>query len=170
MSPYFRFLDNKEDIAKIRKCFAGLWSLDDKDIVKKAIETPDLFVMKPQREGGGRFHRLLNFPMWFALLFSFVAIKPLTKNSSISFREQYLWRWCEESPSKIAGGREWRRCCLHSYAEDIPICFPNDFSARRDLSQRPRNFRARYIRCLLKVCNPLVYNFFEIHWCAANQL
>ncbi|XP_023001959.1 glutathione synthetase, chloroplastic-like isoform X3 [Cucurbita maxima] len=48
-----RFLDNKEDIAKIRKCFAGLWSLDDKDIVKKAIEAPDLFVMKPQREGGG---------------------------------------------------------------------------------------------------------------------
>ncbi|XP_022951296.1 glutathione synthetase, chloroplastic-like isoform X1 [Cucurbita moschata] len=48
-----RFLDNKEDIAKIRRCFAGLWSLDDKDIVRKAIEAPDLFVMKPQREGGG---------------------------------------------------------------------------------------------------------------------
>ncbi|XP_022951294.1 glutathione synthetase, chloroplastic-like [Cucurbita moschata] len=48
-----RFLDNKEDIAKIRKCFTGLWSLDDKDIVNKAIETPDLFIMKPQREGGG---------------------------------------------------------------------------------------------------------------------
>ncbi|KAL0558374.1 hypothetical protein IC582_002936 [Cucumis melo] len=48
-----RFLDSEEDIAKIRKCFAGLWSLDDKDIVKKAIETPELFVMKPQREGGG---------------------------------------------------------------------------------------------------------------------
>ncbi|KAG6585761.1 Glutathione synthetase, chloroplastic, partial [Cucurbita argyrosperma subsp. sororia] len=56
-----RFLDNKEDIAKIRKCFTGLWSLDDKDIVNKAIETPDLFIMKPQREGGGRFHHLLNF-------------------------------------------------------------------------------------------------------------
>ncbi|KAG6585763.1 Glutathione synthetase, chloroplastic, partial [Cucurbita argyrosperma subsp. sororia] len=48
-----RFLDNKGDIAKIRRCFAGLWSLDDKDIVRKAIEAPDLFVMKPQREGGG---------------------------------------------------------------------------------------------------------------------
>ncbi|CAK9328344.1 unnamed protein product [Citrullus colocynthis] len=48
-----RFLDSEEDIAKIRKCFAGLWSLDDEDIVKKAIETPDLFIMKPQREGGG---------------------------------------------------------------------------------------------------------------------
>ncbi|XP_022159486.1 glutathione synthetase, chloroplastic [Momordica charantia] len=48
-----RFVDSKEDIAKIRKCFAGLWSLDDTDTVKKAIETPDLFVMKPQREGGG---------------------------------------------------------------------------------------------------------------------
>ncbi|KAF5740587.1 hypothetical protein HS088_TW11G00661 [Tripterygium wilfordii] len=48
-----RFLDSKEDIAKLRKCFAGLWSLDDKDVVGKAIEEPGLFVMKPQREGGG---------------------------------------------------------------------------------------------------------------------
>ncbi|KAK2365082.1 glutathione synthetase, chloroplastic [Trifolium repens] len=48
-----RFLENKDDIAKMRECFAGLWSLDDSDIVKKAIERPELFVMKPQREGGG---------------------------------------------------------------------------------------------------------------------
>ncbi|KAI9084898.1 hypothetical protein K1719_033304 [Acacia pycnantha] len=48
-----RFLENKDDIAKLRKCFAGLWSLDDSDIVRKAIESPELFVMKPQREGGG---------------------------------------------------------------------------------------------------------------------
>ncbi|OAY42222.1 glutathione synthetase, chloroplastic isoform X1 [Manihot esculenta] len=48
-----RFLENKDDIAKLQKCFAGLWSLDDSDIVKKAIERPELFVMKPQREGGG---------------------------------------------------------------------------------------------------------------------
>ncbi|KAG8649689.1 hypothetical protein MANES_08G123500v8 [Manihot esculenta] len=48
-----RFLDDKEDIAKLRKCFAGLWSLDDTDIINRAIERPDLFVMKPQREGGG---------------------------------------------------------------------------------------------------------------------
>ncbi|CAL0302278.1 unnamed protein product [Lupinus luteus] len=48
-----RFLDNKDDIADLRKCFAGLWSLDDSDIVRKAIERPELFVMKPQREGGG---------------------------------------------------------------------------------------------------------------------
>ncbi|KAG6478232.1 hypothetical protein ZIOFF_061667 [Zingiber officinale] len=48
-----RFLDNSEDIAKLRKCFAGLWSLYDADAVKSAIEKPDLFVLKPQREGGG---------------------------------------------------------------------------------------------------------------------
>ncbi|GAU11550.1 hypothetical protein TSUD_345410 [Trifolium subterraneum] len=48
-----RFFENKEDIAKLRKCFAGLWSLEDSDIVKNAIEKPELFVMKPQREGGG---------------------------------------------------------------------------------------------------------------------
>ncbi|KAJ1276592.1 hypothetical protein BS78_05G226300 [Paspalum vaginatum] len=48
-----RFIDNKEDIAKLRKSFAGLWSLDNEEIVKSAIEKPDLFVLKPQREGGG---------------------------------------------------------------------------------------------------------------------
>ncbi|KAL6570014.1 Glutathione synthetase [Orobanche minor] len=48
-----RFLENKDDIAKVRKCFAGLWSLEASDIVKDAIERPGLYVMKPQREGGG---------------------------------------------------------------------------------------------------------------------
>ncbi|MED6169260.1 Glutathione synthetase [Stylosanthes scabra] len=48
-----RFLENKDDIAKLRECFAGLWSLDDSDIVRKAVERPELYVMKPQREGGG---------------------------------------------------------------------------------------------------------------------
>ncbi|CAJ1960908.1 unnamed protein product [Sphenostylis stenocarpa] len=48
-----RFVENKDHVAKLRACFAGLWSLEDSDIVKKAIESPELFVMKPQREGGG---------------------------------------------------------------------------------------------------------------------
>ncbi|KAK9292631.1 hypothetical protein L1049_020606 [Liquidambar formosana] len=48
-----RFLEDKEDIAKLRKCFAGLWSLDESDIVRDAIQRPELYVMKPQREGGG---------------------------------------------------------------------------------------------------------------------
>lgn len=56
-----RFLDNKEDIVKLRKCFAGLWSLDDSDVVSKAIERPHLFVMKPQREGGGLIFSDLGF-------------------------------------------------------------------------------------------------------------
>ncbi|KAK6911498.1 Glutathione synthase [Dillenia turbinata] len=46
------FLENKEDIAKLRKCFAGLWSLDDSNIINDAIERPQLYVMKPQRGGG----------------------------------------------------------------------------------------------------------------------
>lgn len=50
---FYRFLENKEEITKIRKCFAGLWSLDDEEIVKSAIRKPELFVLKPQREGGG---------------------------------------------------------------------------------------------------------------------
>ncbi|CAM0912324.1 unnamed protein product [Alopecurus aequalis] len=48
-----RFLDSKSDIEKVRKCFAGLWSLENESIVSSAIESPELFVLKPQREGGG---------------------------------------------------------------------------------------------------------------------
>lgn len=48
-----RFLDNKSDIENVRKCFAGLWSLENDSIVNSAIESPELFVLKPQREGGG---------------------------------------------------------------------------------------------------------------------
>ncbi|XP_058077865.1 glutathione synthetase, chloroplastic isoform X2 [Magnolia sinica] len=49
-----RFLENKDDIEKLRKCFAGLWSLvDNSNIVQDAMERPELFVLKPQREGGG---------------------------------------------------------------------------------------------------------------------
>lgn len=55
----FRFLENKDDIAKLRKSFAGLWSLDNSDIVESAMERPELYVLKPQREGGGIFIRSL---------------------------------------------------------------------------------------------------------------
>jgi glutathione synthase len=50
-----RFLESKEEIDKVRKCFAGLWSLDDEEIIKTAVEKPELFVLKPQREGGGSY-------------------------------------------------------------------------------------------------------------------
>lgn len=48
-----RFLENKDDVEKLRKCFAGLWSLDDARVLQEAMERPELFVLKPQREGGG---------------------------------------------------------------------------------------------------------------------
>ena len=52
-----RFLDS-EDSSSIKKCFAGMYSLADdnterKKIIDAAMRNPDLFVMKPQREGGG---------------------------------------------------------------------------------------------------------------------
>lgn len=66
-----RFLDNAEDIAKLRNCFAGLWSLYDADAVKSAIEKPDLFVLKPQREGGGY---VLHPSLYCLLCFQFLTI------------------------------------------------------------------------------------------------
>lgn len=51
----YRFLESKEETDKVRKCFAGLWSLDDEEIIKTAVEKPELFVLKPQREGGGLY-------------------------------------------------------------------------------------------------------------------
>jgi len=51
-----RFLLESEG-AKLRGSFAGLWGLgpgeDDADIIQKVMASPDGFVLKPQREGGG---------------------------------------------------------------------------------------------------------------------
>jgi len=54
-----RFVPNAADAAKIREHFAGLWSLDDlsdpstAEVVADAIASPNGYVLKPQREGGG---------------------------------------------------------------------------------------------------------------------
>lgn len=64
---YFSINDAARDnkIQKLRRVFAGLYSLDPPTgndiqereaytaVIAKAIENPELFVMKPQREGGG---------------------------------------------------------------------------------------------------------------------
>ena len=43
---------NPEESKRIRQCFAGLYGLTDPAIAA-AIESPEHFVLKPQREGGG---------------------------------------------------------------------------------------------------------------------
>ncbi|KAK9815717.1 hypothetical protein WJX72_008516 [[Myrmecia] bisecta] len=54
-----RFLDHPDQVRLLRACFAGLWGLDDLDdpdtmaVLAEARTHPELFVLKPQREGGG---------------------------------------------------------------------------------------------------------------------
>ncbi|KAG2487617.1 hypothetical protein HYH03_013756 [Edaphochlamys debaryana] len=58
-----RFVPDPRDAALLREFFAGLWSLDPADVaadvggaagaVRQALEHPEAFVLKPQREGGG---------------------------------------------------------------------------------------------------------------------
>lgn len=55
-----KFSRSDMDAARMRTCFAGLWGLDDLEndteayqAVQDAIQNPDLYVLKPQREGGG---------------------------------------------------------------------------------------------------------------------
>ena len=62
--------DRPEDVALLRSCFAGLWALDEEntddtisnkgnvsgghaEAITDAIEHPERYVLKPQREGGG---------------------------------------------------------------------------------------------------------------------
>eukprot|EP00891_Asterochloris_glomerata_P000176 jgi/Astpho2/176/fgenesh1_pg.00004_%23_70_t len=53
------FLPKQADRDLVDACCAGLWSLEDLDnpetakVLQQAQEQPDLFVLKPQREGGG---------------------------------------------------------------------------------------------------------------------
>ncbi|EGC34001.1 hypothetical protein DICPUDRAFT_153877 [Dictyostelium purpureum] len=52
-----KFITNKESFDRLKRSFTGLYSLSkediDQEVVKKAIANPNLYVMKPQREGGG---------------------------------------------------------------------------------------------------------------------
>ncbi|CAG8764648.1 20363_t:CDS:2, partial [Racocetra persica] len=52
-----KYISNPSDITKLRSCFAGLYPLDSSPegeaAAKLALEHPERFVMKPQREGGG---------------------------------------------------------------------------------------------------------------------
>jgi len=48
-----RFLDTEKS-RRIRTSFVGLYSLEENpDIIEKALQSPENFVLKPQREGGG---------------------------------------------------------------------------------------------------------------------
>lgn len=50
-------MGNDADAQLIRSCFTGIYPLDNSPEGEKALkmgmETPDRFVLKPQREGGG---------------------------------------------------------------------------------------------------------------------
>lgn len=52
-----KFLTDEKQIKSVREIFTGLYSLDKneggEEVVKKILENPEVFVMKPQREGGG---------------------------------------------------------------------------------------------------------------------
>ncbi|KAK9917481.1 hypothetical protein WJX75_004845 [Coccomyxa subellipsoidea] len=54
-----RFVDGPQEAALIRACFAGLWSLDTvedaatREMLARAEASPEDYVLKPQREGGG---------------------------------------------------------------------------------------------------------------------
>ncbi|EFJ43050.1 hypothetical protein VOLCADRAFT_76898 [Volvox carteri f. nagariensis] len=57
-----RFLPDSRDSGLLREFFAGLWSLDPRDLttdpgvaaaVADAVARPEAYVLKPQREGGG---------------------------------------------------------------------------------------------------------------------
>ncbi|EDV38579.2 uncharacterized protein Dana_GF19360, isoform C [Drosophila ananassae] len=52
-----RFINDPEEIKAVGKIFTGLYSLDDNEAgnasYEMALKTPEKFVLKPQREGGG---------------------------------------------------------------------------------------------------------------------
>ncbi|XP_034481995.1 glutathione synthetase isoform X1 [Drosophila innubila] len=52
-----RFINDPEEIKAVGKIFTGLYSLDDNEVgnanYEMALRTPERFVLKPQREGGG---------------------------------------------------------------------------------------------------------------------
>lgn len=52
-----RFINDPEEMKAVGKIFTGLYSMDDNEVgnanYEMAMRTPEKFVLKPQREGGG---------------------------------------------------------------------------------------------------------------------
>lgn len=52
-----RFVNDQADLALIRSSFTGIYPLDNsalgKESYQRALDDPERFVLKPQREGGG---------------------------------------------------------------------------------------------------------------------
>ncbi|XP_040290884.1 glutathione synthetase isoform X2 [Bufo bufo] len=74
-----KFLPDKpEAVSRIRETFAGLYSLDigeeGNHTVKIALENSDQYVLKPQREGGGKYHN-------YVMVYSVIAIQYSAKQS-----------------------------------------------------------------------------------------
>jgi len=86
-----KIISDPAERATLRSCFAGIYALDDKDAVSRAIQSPENFVLKPQREGGG--HNIYNEKVREALLTKSVTelqsfilmerIRPLPRITSI---------------------------------------------------------------------------------------
>lgn len=58
-----RFVKDSKVVENLRKTFVGLYSLDSdskpEKIIEKAIASPEKYVLKPQREGGGKVKKSL---------------------------------------------------------------------------------------------------------------
>lgn len=49
-----RFCDDDAQALRIRKAFVGLYALEEEAVYKMVTNAPEKYVLKPQREGGGR--------------------------------------------------------------------------------------------------------------------
>ncbi|XP_018497304.1 glutathione synthetase, chloroplastic [Galendromus occidentalis] len=48
-----RYCDDKAQARRIRKVFTGLFALEEPEILEMVMKSPEQYVIKPQREGGG---------------------------------------------------------------------------------------------------------------------
>lgn len=49
-----RFCDDVEQVRRVRSVFAGLYVLEETKTFEMVLADPERFVLKPQREGGGK--------------------------------------------------------------------------------------------------------------------
>ncbi|KAI9003379.1 glutathione synthase [Hyaloraphidium curvatum] len=76
-----KFLSDKDEVASLRKNMTGLYPLDDselaRDAIRRCMASPEDFVLKPQREGGGNNVYGKDIP-------------PLLKSLSLEERQAYI--------------------------------------------------------------------------------
>ena len=145
-----KYVPDRDHRALLQSCFTGMYTLDDTDegrqAVQLAMDNPDAYVMKPQREGGGSFTTEGHLPPIHRTPLP-SPLSPLPP-PALPLRKQLLWPGdCEKAAYHLAA----RTSCLQSHGAHPTAALPQHDGQAGTGPGGGRHLRARRLRSVSAV-------------------